>query len=112
MENMNAEPSPLGRAGFLVLPLGIALAVMFKTFLTPVLIGAATGWLIANVRAVLFVGEMRKTMQRNPLVGLQAKVQGVDSSMQIRYIFIQSLVGSLVVAAWTVLACGIAQLIR
>lgn len=74
--------------------------------------GAAAGFLIANVRAVLYVGRLRGAMERNPLLGLQAKFQGVDSSTQIRFIFIQSIIGALVFATWTAAAAGVALLLR
>ena len=109
---MDTQDSPLGKFGVLAIPLAIVLAIAVKSFWLPVLIAAGAGWLIANVRTVLMVGKMRSAMTHNPLLGLQAKVQGVDASMQIRFIFIQSMIGAVVFAAWTAVACGIAFLIR
>lgn len=111
---MDNQDTPLGRIGFLVIPIGILLAFFFTSFWIAVCIGAAIGLLVANVRAVLFVGRMRSAMERNPLLGLQAQAQaqGAGTSTQIRYIFYQSLVGGLVFAVFTAIATGIASLIR
>ena len=109
MENQDA---PLGRIGFLVIPIGILLAFFFSSLWTAVCIGAAIGLLVANVRAVLFVGRMRSAMERNPLLGLQAEVQGAGTSTQIRFIFFQSLIGGFVFAVFTAIAAGIARFIR
>ena len=109
---MDNQTTPLGRIGFLVIPIGILLAFFFASFWTAVSFGAAIGLLVANVRAVLFVGRMRSAMERNSLLGLQAQVKGVGASTQIRFIFFQSLVGGFVFAVFTAIASGIAHLIR
>lgn len=109
---MDNQVTPLGRVGFLVIPISIFLAFFFTSFWTAVFIGATIGLLIANVKAVLFLGRMRSVMEENPLLGLQAKVQGADGSTQIRFIFFQSLIGGLVFAIFTAIVSGIALLIR
>jgi len=109
---MEKQETPLGRAGFLVIPIGIMLAVAFKSFWTAVAFGAAVGLLIAYVRAVLFVGHLRAAMKQNPLLGVQATIQGVDSSTQIRFIFLQGVIGAVVLAVWTAAAAGVALLFR
>ena len=109
---MENQETPMGRAGLLVIPTGIALAFVFQSFWIAVGVGAAVGALIANVRAVLFVGHLQSEMKRNPLNKLQVKIQGVDSSMQIRFIFMQSIIGAAVVAVWTAAVAGIALLVR
>lgn len=109
---MENQETPLGRAGFLVIPIGIVLAVVFKSFWVAVILGAATGFLIANVRAVLYVGRLRGAMERDPLLGLRAKFQGVDSSSQIRFIFMQSVIGAVVFATWTAAVAVVVLLLR
>lgn len=109
---MENQETPLGRVGIVVIPIGIVLALAFQSFWVAVGVGAAVGALIANVRAVLFVGRLQHEMKRNPLNELQARIQGVDSSMQIRFIFLQSVIGATVVAIWTAAVAGIALLIR
>jgi len=109
---MDNQSTPLGRAGFLVIPIGILLAIVFHSFWTAVFIGATIGLLIANVKAVLMVGRMRSATERNPLFGLQAKIQGVDASTQIRFIFVESLIGGMVFAVFTAISAGIALLFR
>ena len=108
---MDNQSTPLGRAGFLAIPIGILLAFVFSSFWAAVAVGTAIGLLIANVKAVLFVGRMRNAVERNPLLGLQAQVQGVDTSTQIRFIFFQSLIGGFVFAVFTAIASGIALFI-
>lgn len=108
---MENQETPLGRAGFLVIPIGIVLAFAFQSFWVTVGVGAAIGASIANVRAVLFVGHLRDEMERNPLRGLRAKIYGVDTSTQIRFIFMESVIGAVVVAAWTAAAAGVALLL-
>ena len=112
MRDMDNQGTPLGRAGYFVIPVAIMLAVAFKSFWVAVAVGAAVGLLIANVKAVLFVGRLRDEMERNPLLGLQAKVQGADTSTQIRFIFLQSLIGAVVFAVFTAIAAGIALFFR
>lgn len=109
---MDNQTTPLGRTGFLVLPIGVLISVLIESFWSAVSTGAVVGLLIANVRAVLYVREMREFIKRNPLLGLQAKVQGVDAPTQIRFVFFKSLIGAIVFAAFTALAAGVALLIR
>jgi len=84
----------------------------FQSFWVTVGVGAVTGASIANVRAVLSVGRFRDEMERNPLRGLRAKIYGVDISTQIRFILMQSVIGAVIVAAWTAAAAGVALLLR
>jgi len=49
---MENQETPLGRVGFLVIPIGILLAFLFTSFWKAVCVGAAIGLLVANVRAV------------------------------------------------------------
>lgn len=109
---MENQETPLGRAGFLVVPIGIGLAATFNSFWGAVVMGAAIGFLIASVRAVLYVGRLRRAIERNPLLGLQAKFQSVDSSTQIRFILMQSIIGGVVLATWTAAAAGVALLLK
>lgn len=109
---MENQETPLGRAGLLVIPIGIVLALTFQSFWVAVGVGAAVGASIANVRAVLFVGHLQNEIKRNPFHELQAKIRGVDSTMQTRFIFLESIIGSAVVAVWTAAVAGIALLIR
>lgn len=109
---MENQETPLGRAGILIIPIGIVLAFAFQSFWEAVGIGAAIGALMANVRAVLFVGHLQNEMKRNPLRELQAKMQGVDPFMQIRFIFMQSVIGATVVASWTAAVAGAVLLMR
>ena len=109
---MENQETALGRAGLLVIPIGVVLAFIFNSFWVAVGVGAAIGAIIANVKAVLSVGRLQDEMKRNPLNELQAKIQGVDSSQKIRFIFMQSIIGAVTTAAWTAAAAGIALLIR
>lgn len=109
---MKNQETPLGRTGLLIIPIGIALTFLLQSFWVAVGAGAVVGAVIANIRAVLFVGHLQNEMKRNPLNELQAKIQGVHSSMQIRFIFMQSVIGAAVVATWTAAVSGIAVLLR
>lgn len=109
---MKNQETPLGRTGLIVIPIGIALAFLLQSFWVAAGTGAVVGAVMANVRAVLFVGHLQNEMKRNPLNELQAKIQGVDSSMQIRFILMQSVIGAAVVAIWTAAISGIAVLLR
>ncbi|NOS75512.1 MAG: hypothetical protein HOP36_13485 [Methyloglobulus sp.] len=109
MKNQN---TPLGRAGLLVIPIGIAIAFFLESFWVAIAAGAAIGALIANIKAVLLVGRFQDEINKNPLNKLQAKLQGVDSSMQNHFIFVESIIGAVVLAAWTAVAAGVAYLIR
>lgn len=111
---MEKDQTALGRAGFLVIPVGIALAIYFQSFWSAVGVGALVGSLIAHVKAVLLINQLNTEMQINPLKKLQAKIQGVDTSTKMKAIFVftQSLEGGLVMAIWTAIAAGIALLLR
>lgn len=109
---MNSQESPLGRTGFFVIPIAIGLVVVFKSFWTAVEVGAFLGLLIANVKAVLYIGRMQAEVKRNPLLELQEKVKGVNTSTKIQFIFIQSIIGGLVFAIFTAIAAGIANFLR
>lgn len=109
---MNGQETPLGKFGFLVLPFGIGLVFVWGATWLPVIIAAATGALIANVRATLFVASIDQVEMENPLLNLQSEVSGVDNSTKIKFIFMQSLVGAIVCAVWTGVVCGVALLLR
>ena len=109
---VNGQETPLGKFGFLVLPFGIVLVLFLGVTWLPIVVAAATGALIANVRATLFVGRIDEAEKANPLLKLQAEVSGVDNSTKIRYIFMQSLIGAVVTSVWTGVVCGVALLFR
>lgn len=108
---MDNQETPLGRVGFLVIPISIALAIIFKSFWTAVEVGAFLGLLIANVRAVLYVGSMQTAIKHNPLLELQAKIRGVNNSKKIQFILIQSIIGALVFATFTAIAAELINFI-
>lgn len=111
---MEKDQTALGRKGFLVIPIGIALAFYFQSFWSAVGVGALIGSLIANVKAMLLIGRLDSEAKINPLIKLQAKLQGVDIStnMKALFVFMQSLEGGLVMAIWTAIFAGIAILLR
>jgi hypothetical protein len=55
MKTMNEQDTPLGKFGYLVLPFGIVLVLVWGATWLTIIVAAATGALIANVRATLFV---------------------------------------------------------
>ena len=109
---MDDQSTPLGKAGFLVIPIAIILAYMFPSFWTAVAVGAAVGLTIANVRAVMCVVRLQALIGKNPLFRLQAELQGTTVAAQIRFIFIQSILGALVIAIFTAFFSGVALLFR
>lgn len=100
----------LGRLSFLTIPIAIGLSLYFPSFWVAIGVGAAIGAGIANIRAVLFVGDIRRQERENPMLQLQSISQGIDSSTHIRFIFGQSLVGGFVVGLWTASVFGIMSL--
>lgn len=108
----NSEETPLGKLGYLVLPLAILLVFILGVSWITVAIVAGIGALIANVRATLFVGRLDQIENTHHLLKLQSEVSGVNNSTKIRYIFMQSLIGALVCAIWTGAVCGIFLLFR
>ena len=76
---------------------------------------AAIGSTIAAyVIATLWIGNLRKQIaSANPLARLSAEVQGATAPLlQIRFIFMQSLSGALIIAMWFAIAVGVAYVIR
>lgn len=109
---MKTQDMPLGRVTFFVIPVCIGLAVVFKTFWFAVAVGAITGLIISSIKTVIDVSRVRSSMDHNPLLKLQAKVQGVDTSLEIRFIFLQGIIGAAIFAVWTAVAVGVVLILR
>lgn len=111
---MDRQDWPLRRFNYFAIPIAIGMAAFNDSFWGPLLITAAIGAAIANVIATLWIANTRKQIaSANPLARLSAEIQGAtDTSLQIRFIFVQSLSGALIIAMWFSIAWGVAFLIR
>lgn len=108
---MDNYGTPLGPLGLLVIPLSIGLVFAFDSFWIVVSVGVGVGLLIANIRAVLFVGRVREQSKANPDLELQNAVNGGDASVQIRFIAIQSVIGGIVFGLWAGATAGVIWLV-
>jgi len=112
---MDTQDWPLRRFNYFAIPIAIGMAAFNDSFWGPLFVTAAIGSTIAAyVIATLWIGNLRKQIaSANPLARLSAEVQGATAPLlQIRFIFMQSLSGALIIAMWFAIAVGVAYLIR
>jgi hypothetical protein len=99
------------------MPIAIVLAIWGGGFWWSLAASAIAAGLVAQVLATLWIGrvraELRRTERANPLQHLyHAKIQGLaDTSLQIRFIFMQALSGALIGAMWFAIAAGVVALV-
>lgn len=93
-------------------PIAIVMAIMSNAFWSYLLYTTAIGFVIAGVMGTLFIGKLRAQIANaNPLAKMSAEIQGgTDTSLHIRFIFIQGVSGALIIAVWFAIASGVAQL--
>jgi len=97
------------------LPVGIAMAVLSDSFWRYLGITSGIGFIIGGVLGTLFVGKMRAHVaaSANPLARLHAEIRGAaDTSLHIRFIFMQGVTGALIIAVWFTIAAGVVHLFR
>lgn len=111
---MDTSQWPLRRFNLFAIPVAIAMAVFSNSFWLYLGITAVVGLVIANVMATLFVGKLKNQLAgANPLSKLSAEIQGAnDPSLHIRFIFMQSLSGAIMISVWFALASGVVYLFR
>lgn len=111
---MDASEWPLKRFNLFAIPAAIAMAIFSDSFLLYLGIAAVIGLVIANVMATLYVGKFKGQLANaNPLSKLSAEIQGAnDPSLHIRFIFMQSLSGAIIIAVWFAIASGAVYLFR
>ena len=96
------------------MPIAIALAIYADTFWKYLIISFGIGFVIANVMATLYIAKLRDSLkQLNPISKLTAELQGAnDTSLHIRFIFIQSISGALITGVWYGIASGLVGLFQ
>jgi hypothetical protein len=111
---MDTSEWPLRRLNLFAIPVAIAMAVYNDSFWLYLGITVVIGAVIANVMATLFVGKLRNQLAgASSLSKLSAEIQGTnDPSLHIRFIFMQSLSGAIIIAVWFSIASGIVYLFR
>ncbi len=110
---MDLEEWPLKKFNLFAIPIAIGLAIFADSFWYFLMIAAGVGFIIANVMATLYVGKFKNQLkQANPLLKFSVKLQGGDdSSLHIRFIFMQSLSGALIAMFRYGAASGIVYLV-
>ena len=110
---MDTSEWPLRRFNLFAIPVAIAMAILSDSFWRYLGITAGVGLGIAYVMAALSIGKFKDLTNANPLLKLSAEVRGAnDPSLHIRFIFMQSLSGAIIIAFWFTIASGIVYLFR
>lgn len=111
---MNTEEWPLKKLNYFVMPIALALAMYADSFWKFLMIALGIGFVIANVMATLYIAKLRESLKQfNPLSKLTSELQGAnDTSMHIRFIFMQSISGALITGVWYGIASGVARLFQ
>ena len=110
----DTEGWPLRWLNWFAIPTAIALAAFAESFRWSLVVAFGVGLAAATVMAILFIAKLRHSIKTaNPLRRLSAEVQGVTApSLQIRFVFMQSLSGGLIGVMWCAIAFAIAYPFR
>ena len=111
---MDTSQWPLKWLNLFAIPIAIVMAIMSDSFWRYLMYTAATGFVIAGAMGTLFIGKLREQIANaNPLAKLSAEIQGgTDTSLHIRFIFMQALSGALIISVWFAIASGVAYLFK
>jgi hypothetical protein len=111
---MNIEEWPLKNLNYFAMPVALALAIYADSFWKYLIFAFGIGFVIANVMATLYIAKLRESLKHlNPLSKLSAELQGGnDTSLHIRFIFMQSISGALITGMWHGISSGVVGLFQ